>query len=161
MMPKRVTGRHVLFGMLGFFGVIVAVNAVFVYLALNTFTGLSEPDAYRKGLDYNQNLAEAEKQRALGWKVKVGAVLDADGEARIRVEAADRNDAALSGLRLNGTLRRPTNEGFDQEVEFRAIGAGRYAADLQLPLRGQWDLDLVAEDAAGHRYRQEQRLWLN
>ncbi len=160
-MPTRVTGYHVLWGMLGFFAVIIAVNAVFVYLALNTFTGLSEPDAYRKGLAYNQNLEEAEKQRALGWKVKVGAELDPGGEARFRIEAADKNDVALNGLRLSGTLRRPTNEGFDRQVEFRAVGDGRYAADLVLPLRGQWDLDLIAEDAAGQRYRQEQRLWLN
>ena len=34
-----IAGRHVLWGLIGFFGVIFAVNAIFVYAAEETFSG--------------------------------------------------------------------------------------------------------------------------
>ena len=63
---KPVTGRHVLMMMLGFFGVIFAVNGVFAFLAIDTFTGLETEQAYLKGLDYNRTLTAAAEQRTTG-----------------------------------------------------------------------------------------------
>ena len=48
-----IAGRHVLWGLIGFFGVIFAVNAIFVYAAEETFSGGDTSDPYRKGLNYN------------------------------------------------------------------------------------------------------------
>ena len=50
---KELTGRHVLYMILGFFGVVLLANVVFVYLAMDTFTGLATEGAYVKGLSYN------------------------------------------------------------------------------------------------------------
>ena len=42
---RRITGRHVLFGMLAFFGVVFTANGVMMWMAARTFDGVDEPDA--------------------------------------------------------------------------------------------------------------------
>ncbi len=39
-MRKEITGRHVLFLMLGFFAVIIATDSFLVYKAISTFGGI-------------------------------------------------------------------------------------------------------------------------
>ena len=51
-----ITGRHVLIGMLVFFGVILGVNGMFLYSALSTYTGVVSDEPYRKGLNYNERI---------------------------------------------------------------------------------------------------------
>ena len=51
----------------GGFLVIAAVNGVMIWLAVDTFTGIATERHYEKGLAYNQALAAAEVQAALGW----------------------------------------------------------------------------------------------
>ena len=34
MNPREITGRHVLYGLLAFFGAVIAANAVFIHLAV-------------------------------------------------------------------------------------------------------------------------------
>ena len=66
-----IAGRHVLWGLIGFFGVIFAVNAIFVYAAEETFSGGDTSDPYRKGLDYNATLRAAERQAERGWQTEI------------------------------------------------------------------------------------------
>ena len=64
-MIGEIKGKHVLFAMLSFFGVILVVNGVFTYFALSTFTGVSTDDAYRRGRAYNQTIEAAMEDQAL------------------------------------------------------------------------------------------------
>ena len=48
--PRRWTGWTVLFALLGFFGVIFAVNGLMVYEALSTLSGVDTDSAYQAGL---------------------------------------------------------------------------------------------------------------
>ena len=66
--PGAIQGRHVLVLLLGFFAVVASANAVMIYGALSTFGGLDTPDAYRKGLAYNQRIDAAAAQAQLGWQ---------------------------------------------------------------------------------------------
>ena len=54
----------------GAFGVVVAVNMVFMASAIRTFSGISTDQAYEKGLKYNQQIAAARSQEQLGWSLK-------------------------------------------------------------------------------------------
>ena len=56
---RRITGRMVLVGLLTLFGVVFAVNGVFVYFALDSWPGLATEAAYEQGLAHDQSLAEA------------------------------------------------------------------------------------------------------
>lgn len=160
MIASRITGRHVLFGLLGFFGLVLVANGAFVYLALDSFSGLSTENAYQRGLAYNDTLRAAEAQRALGWRVAVRTEALAGGRHRIAADFADKRGAPVESLAVDGYLRRPTQEGYDRDIALARVGPGRYAAEVALPLAGQWDIVLSARSPAGQRYRLEQRLWL-
>ena len=89
--------------------------------------------------------------------------LGADGE-ELTVTLRDRDGAAVTGLTVTGVLKRPTHDGHDQPVTLTEAEPGEYVADLTLPLRGNWDLTLLAEGgratAQGTAFEMKTRLWL-
>jgi len=159
-----IRGKHVLMMMLAFFGTVILVNLVFVYFALDTWTGITTENAYTEGLQYNETIAARDAQRDLGWQAEVSLTVPADGSEQLAVTLRDRDGRPLSGLSVSGTLRRPTHEGYDQEVHLIEEAEGRYTAPLSVPLRGNWDLALSASPAAAHPddpvFEMKTRLWL-
>lgn len=156
---RRLSGRAILLMLLAFFGVVLAVNAVFVAFALRSFTGLSTERPYQRGLEWNRELAAVAAQKSRGWSVSAEVVADG-GEARILVSFADAAGRPLDGLTVRGELRRPASQGSDVAAPLAAEGDGRYGAAVTLPLRGQWDLRIEAQAADGAPYILEKRLWL-
>jgi len=140
---------------LGFFACVFLVNGIFVYYATDTWRGLDTKDAYVKGLAYNETLARAEAQRALGWQVSVA--LDGD---RPVLTLADRQGMPLDGLEVTGIARHPVDEHGDQALAFLAIGRGIYRTDGVLPQKGQWDLRVEVARPDAVPFLIEQRLWL-
>lgn len=155
MQVRKLTGRHVLFAMLAFFGVIIAVNSTFIYLALTTWTGLSTENAYQRGVDYNDVLDAAARQRALGWTGVVSY-----GEGRLSLTVTDRQGFPVDNLTFKVDIRRPTNADFDRTLDLAFSGAGTYEAELTLPLLGQWDARAIGETPDGQRFEIVERLWL-
>ncbi|MBL27441.1 MAG: hypothetical protein CMM50_07830 [Rhodospirillaceae bacterium] len=154
-----IKGRHVLFGLLTFFGVVMAANGALVYFAGESWTGLTSDHSYLEGLHYNETLAAAEAQNALGWKVDVS--VGEDTAKTLTVVMRDAEGRPLDDLTVSGSLIRPTSEGSDQTIELTFVGDGRYATGLDLPLKGQWDLDLLAARQGGDRFRVKERLWID
>ena len=151
-------GRHVLLALFGFFGVIMAANAALVYFAGKSWTGLTTEHSYTEGLNYNDTLAAAAAQKALGWS----ADMEVDAAARtLTVVIRDKAGGPLDDLAVSGSLIRPTSEGFDRRMDFAFLGDGRYSAGLDLPLKGQWTLALHAARQGGDTFRIEQRLWID
>ena len=131
--------------------VVVLVNLVLVYAALSTFTGVTTGRSYDRGRAYNQVLAEAARQDALGWSVRVtleGGVLS--------VVATDREGLPVGG-RVQGVLHRPL-QGAEIPLDFAAAGPGRFIAQAEPPASGQWDARLTLFGAAGERLEIRQRL---
>ncbi len=160
MIQRTITGRHVLYGFVCFFGVILVANAIFIYLAVDTFTGLSTERPYQRGIAYNETLEARSAQRALGWRAKVSFDEARDGQGVLTVAMRDRAGAPLEDLRVAGQIRRPTHEGLDQDLTLVRSGIGAYSVELILPRRGQWDLRLTAESRDGARFEMEHRIWL-
>ncbi|MGE5504588.1 MAG: FixH family protein [Actinomycetota bacterium] len=131
---------------LGVFLVVVAVNGLLAYFATSTFTGLETENPYEKGLAYNENLALARAQQALGWTVesKAEPVAGAGHRAQLSVSYRDRNGKPVDGLNVRATLLRPTTKGYDSDTTLMATGPGTYGAVVDLPLAGVWDMDVVA-----------------
>lgn len=153
-----IRGRHVLMAVLAMFGIVIAVNLAFVFFALDTWTGLSTPNAYQKGLTYNQVLAARDAQRDLGWQgsLELGQRDTADS---LTLTLTDRDGAPLDGLEVGGLLRRPTHEGLDQTLAWQGHGAGRYTVLVELPQRGNWDLEVTADDGRHPPFEMKARLW--
>ena len=76
---RVLTGRMVLLMLVGFFGVMLAVNFVFATYAVKTFSGLDSDNPYDSGLAYNKEIAAAKAQADLGWTVDLTRTPDAGG----------------------------------------------------------------------------------
>ncbi|MGE4217930.1 MAG: FixH family protein [Alphaproteobacteria bacterium] len=158
-MRTPLTGRRVLALLVGFFGAVTAVNAVMIWLALDSFPGVSSPNAFREGLDWNRHLAAKDEQIGLGWQVDV----DLRGEGARRTVVARFRDGAgagLSGMEVTARLIRPVAQGHDATVSLAERVPGEYAAEVETPLTGHWRLTVEAVQAGEPVWRMERDLWL-
>lgn len=132
----------------GCFVVVVGVNAALAYFATSTFTGLETQGAYQKGLAYNENLALAKAQEALGWSVETNVtsgVIGTDGaKVDIAVSYRDRDGKPVDGLSVKADLIRPTAKGMDRQEILKPLGNGVYGGSYTLPAKGVWDMDVAA-----------------
>lgn len=131
-------GRWIPWIFVGAFAVIIAVNAVMVWFAVSSFSGLAVQGPFDRGRHYDDVIAEAERQRALGWTADV-AVRD----GRIVLAVAGRDGAPLDRLEVTGVLARPAEALAPVPLALHADGGGRYSAAVRPPKAGQWDARLT------------------
>lgn len=133
--PEKGTWVFLLF--VAFFGMIIAVNTVFITAALNTNSGIITDKPYEKGLEYDAMLDAAQKQpevqhhasfenNMLSWTIR-----HTDGRAI---------DAEVTAL-----LVRPVKDGHDFEITLKKQNADTYSAKTDLPLKGKWQAVLKAK----------------
>lgn len=132
---KELKGWHVLLIMLGFFGVMFAVNGVFLYHAITSFPGEDVKKSYVQGLNYNDTLASRAAQAELGWTAEAGLQDD-----QLIFRLRDAEGAPLSNYSVIGELRRTTTRGADQIILYSAQADGEYVADAGTLAPGQWAL---------------------
>lgn len=154
--PERIEGRHVLFALFAFFGVLFIVNGIFLYFAVGTFNGFETSDAYRKGVTYNERIASETAQAARGWKTV--ARYELAGQKLI-IEVRDRQGRGIAGLAISGEVRRPATDRQDQKVTLHEIAPARYSASVKLPA-GQWILSAKISRPGETAFRIKQRLWV-
>src|SRR5450631_2557727 len=159
--PKPLTGRKVLFMLVAFFGVVIAVNGIMAKLAIQTLPGTEVDSAYSASLAYENEIAAAHDQNARNWKVDARVQRSADGGATLQVEARDDSGKPMSGLTFQGRFERPTDRRADQSVALAETGIGIYRGSAPQIAAGQWDLVLEG-DAAGRRmFLSKNRVLLN
>jgi nitrogen fixation protein FixH len=154
-----LTGRHVLAGLLGFFGVVFSVNAWFMTSAISTYSGVVSNEPYRKGLAYNERIAAGERQAELHWET----TLDAQRSGEIAFAATGPDGRPITQLVITGTIGRPATQVSDQRMTFREQTPGRYSASVAPLDDGTWLIALEARrDSANNPilYRMRKRLWL-
>lgn len=163
-LPFRITGAWVLKAFIAGFGVVFAANAVLIYFALNSWSGLETKNAYEKGLIHNTTLAEAEEQAELGWTVgveyKALAGFGGRREGNVVVSVRDAQGLAVNDLDGHALFWRPISPGNDQVLDLEPRGDGAYSAYVVLPAAGQWDvrLDLSGGPHSNRAYRIRRRL---
>lgn len=158
--PKAFTGRTVLYWLLGFFAVIFAANAVFIWLALGSFPGVVVDSSYKAGQSYNRDIAAAKAQAARGWQVETVLSRTSEMNAYLEVTARDKTNAPLTGLSVSVVLKHPVYEGSDVAIELTERGSGVYAADIANVVAGNWNLVLEAKRGDERLFRSENRLFL-
>lgn len=152
--PRELTGKHVLFCLLGFFGVVFAINAVMIKAATSTFGGVETSSSYKAGLMFERDVARAVQQDALHWQVDGKLSRDRAGEAVLDISARDAKGAPLAGLTAQARLAHPADERLDHVIDLRPIGAGRFHGEA--PARpGHWEVivDLYRGEARVFRSR--------
>ncbi|KRA64915.1 ferredoxin [Caulobacter sp. Root656] len=137
----RITGWHVLVGVVLFFAVVIGVDTLFIIKAYGSFSGEVASNPYEAGLAFNQTLAQRRREAALGWSVGVTTL----GGNAVLVTLTDRAGKPLDGLSVTATLERPATQAGQQTLSFKPLGQGRYQASARLD--GAWDLRGVARNA--------------
>ena len=139
MPARRPPGHWIPWLFVGFFLLVVAVNATMIWIALTSWTGLATNQPYDRGLTYNRNLDAAARAAALGWRPALSARLDGEsGEVELLLTNAAGQP--VSDAEIVVRFERPTSEGLDFPVELAATAPGAYRGRFVLPVPGAWNL---------------------
>jgi nitrogen fixation protein FixH len=153
---SQCRGAHIPWLFVAGFGVIIAVNAVMIWFAVSSFSGLYSINPREQGLHYNDVLARQKLRDALGWKVDVAWQPSA---SRMEVDVRDGAGLPLAGARVIASLVRPVEKRAPIAVAMDPVDIGRFTARIDLPAHGNWDIDIVVE-CAGRRYASTRRMFL-
>lgn len=121
-----------------FFGVIISVNLVYIYVAQKTWRGTTTDESYQKGLDYNAVLEQKEKQESLGWQVELKPINMGNSTMLFTLNLLDKNSFAITDADISIMFKRPTQDGFDFSVP-ADTSHETYSFKVKFPLKGQWD----------------------
>lgn len=131
---RPFTGRHIAIILIAFFGVVIAVNLLMARLAVGTFGGTVVDNSYVASQNFNDWLAQARSERALGWRVAVSR----DATGQVRVVATDAQGQPLSDTLVTAVARHPLGRRPEQALAFAPAGTGfRSTAPLG---SGRWHL---------------------
>lgn len=155
---KTLSGRGVLVWLIGFFGLIIATNTVFVTMAVKTFRGEDEQKPYLQGIEYNHTLAERAEQKRLGWNASVTAQRLPGGLVQVETRVAGRDGAVERALALTGEMRHPSDENRDQPLTFHEVAPGLYRAQLRGVAPGLWDIRIASTGRTP--FTAERRTWV-
>ncbi|WP_288903140.1 FixH family protein [uncultured Sneathiella sp.] len=157
---KLLTGRHVALMLAAFFGLMFTVNGIFVYFALGSFSGVSENDAYKRGLAYNEEIDLRSRQLARGWQPTLIFEQTGAAQGKLIFTILDEDGQKLEDLDIVATIRRPVIDATDQGLSL-VYDNGYYAADVLLSSPGQWDVSiLVYGGDYNEPYRLDKRIWV-
>jgi nitrogen fixation protein FixH len=131
---KPFTGRHMVYIMIAFFGVIIAVNLTMATLASRTFGGKVVENSYVASQKFNDWLAESRAQERLGWTTQVRV----DRARRVTVKVATAN-GTLAGATVEAIARHPLGRAPERILHFTEDQGGFYRSGHALPL-GRWQL---------------------
>ena len=141
---RPLTGRMVLFMLLAFFGVVIAVNLTMLRLASSTFSGLGDKNAYIAGLSHNRAIAEARDQDRRGWKIEANLERSAPGRSIVSVVRADAG--AYAKVDVSVRFEHPASSRLDRIVALAPAGANAWRAAVDLPA-GVWDMVIEMRSA--------------
>jgi nitrogen fixation protein FixH len=147
-MRSQFTGRHMAAIMVGFFGVVIAVNIGMARVAGSTFGGVVVENSYVASQNYNRWLHEAAAEKALGWRLTAGR--RADDRVTVTVSGPAGSD------RLTGIARHPLGAAPDRPLAFSRNADGSFLSDQALP-DGRWIVRFDLE-AGGRKLQVEQEL---
>ncbi|MEH6695236.1 MAG: FixH family protein [Hyphomonas sp.] len=141
---KVLKGHHVLFWLMGFFGLMFVVNGVFLWAALTSFPGEDVHHSYLQGIHFNDRLSAQEYQEKMGWRGEIGLLANDDGDVLVcRILGAD--GSALPAGPVTAEIRRAATQNSDIILILEPVGAGEYRAALPVLSEGAWHVAVTTD----------------
>ncbi len=134
-----------LLGILVLIGVVLAVNATFIWYATKeTRSTLVERDYKTKDRKSNEEvLSELREQHSLAWQTEIkrpkSVVMGTPATYEIGV--SDRDGKPVSGT-LEVVAYRASDASKDFIVPFKEVTPGRYQGAINFPLKGYWEMHI-------------------
>ncbi len=155
--PRELTGRAVLFWLLGFFAVIIGVNAVMIRLASTTFGGVETASSYKAGLAFRQDIEAAEQQEALHWKVDGTVTRAATGEVALEIKVHDSAGQIVPGWTATALLAHPMDSRLDQGFSMVRTGP-EGARGVVYADPGSWNVTVDLDRNGVRMFRSRSRI---
>ncbi|RWE22940.1 MAG: cytochrome oxidase [Mesorhizobium sp.] len=152
---REFTGRHMLLIILGFFGVVIAVNLTMATLASKSWTGLVVENTYVASQQFNKKAEEGRAQATLGW---TGNLTIARSEVRYSLSDATGKPVPLHGVKI--LFRHPAYEAEDKSVTLALASAQEFAA-RDVPKDGVWIVEVDADAGLAEPYRDVRRIMIS
>ena len=146
------TGRHMLVILVAFFGVVITANVTMAVFAGKSWSGLVVKNSYVASQQFNEHVAEARAQAALGWQPSL-----AYSDGILRYEMTDRNGGRVALDGVTALFKRPVSTAQDTEVVFERAADGSFAVQTTLG-DGVWVVDVLSEAGLEHPYRDTRRV---
>lgn len=124
---KEFTGAHMGALIVGFFGVVIAVNLVMAVFASRTWSGLIVENSYVASQEFNETVAAIRAQERLGWR---GALRLVGGRLEFRL--TDNAGSPVQAERIEVAFRRPSHELEDHAVTLLREPNDVFAAEHRL-----------------------------
>lgn len=148
--PRPFTGWHMAAILIGFFGIIMAVNFTMARLAFSSFGGKVVENSYVASQHYNALLAKADAQDRLGWDQSVW--LDRTRHVRVTL-AQDSQRLAITSA--TATVSHPLGRLPSHTLNLVSDGHGGMISTRPL-LTGRWRIDLTVRHGGEQaRYRSD------
>jgi nitrogen fixation protein FixH len=138
------------------FALVVAVNGTMIWFAVGSFSGLYTPKPRDRGLRYNDVLTAQQSRDVLGWRIDSKWQPESH---QLDLALFDREGRPLAGARATVELVRPAEKRPPLSIAMAVVGPGQLAGTVDLPARGNWDIDIVIE-RDGQRFAQTRRMFL-
>lgn len=148
---RQFTGRHMLYVMLAFFGVIIVVNLTMATIASRSWTGLVVKNSYVASQAFNRELEQAKLQAARGW---TGDISYRNGAVVLSLTDKAGRPVVLDSSIVQ--VGRPAFEQADHRVVMVHQGNGIYHAEDKLQ-PGIWQVSVRGTSSQGD-YRLDSRL---
>jgi nitrogen fixation protein FixH len=155
---RQLTGRMVLVCLIAFFAVVAGVNTIMMTAAISTFGGVETANAYQAGLAFEREIAAADAQNALHWRVEA-KVVSASGAAFIHMTVEDAQGQHVTGLSATGRLTHPADLRSDHFVRFDPTAPGQFRGETSAA-PGQWILEIGLSRDGERLFRSRNRVYL-
>jgi nitrogen fixation protein FixH len=156
---KPLTGRTVLLWLVTFFGLVLGANTVLIRAATSSFGGVETESAYKAGLSFSRDLAEAAAQDARGWRVDATVASGGAGQAVVTVTARDAAGAHLTGLASAVRFTHLSDRRRDASLVLSEVEPGLYRGEAAVGA-GAWDLLLDLSRGGERLFRSKDRVSL-
>lgn len=148
--PQKSLGRKSLWipGLIvGGFVLLFVIEGNLVGIAVRNRSELVTQNPYLQGINFNQTLAEAAREKALGWKISIGFAQTSPLHGMVSVGVADRDGNPLMAD-FDVTAERATDQ--YQSLPLKLV-AGQAALAVNLP--GRWFIKVIARRGGDHAER--------
>jgi nitrogen fixation protein FixH len=154
---RPLSGWAVFAMVAGFFGAIIAVNAVMMYFAITTLGGVKTESAYRAGLAFSAERAVATAQDARHWRVEGVVRRVAADTVEVTVEPRDEAGQPVQGLDAMVSMQHPIDARYDRTETLGETGPGVYAGILPAS-ESEWDVVIELSRDGIRLFRSENRI---
>jgi nitrogen fixation protein FixH len=133
-------------GIVVILGATIVGNLLMMRVAANDPSFAIEPDYYRKAVHFDEAMAQARRNRAIGWIVTPQVDPVASGRATgVHVHVRDRLGMPVTGARLTLMARFNARANDTLTAALTEEGAGRYRTLLAVSVPGEWEFRIDAD----------------